>query len=619
MMTRLFPTSFAAVLSLLITAFLATWAAAQTPQPLLQPEDAFSLSASPGEDGMLRLNWRIADGYYLYRGKFAAETGDGQALPLSLPDGESYEDPYFGEEEIYRSDVDATLEMSGEAVTLHWQGCQQDGICYAPQSVRLAADGAILPDATAKAGTGKGGSTGSGWTPQTRAEPDVTGDAGTGTGLILARDEGLVQGLAERGGGLLVIAGFLGFGLLLALTPCVFPMFPIVAGMLAGQGETLTARRGLMLTGAYVLAMASAFGLLGVAAAWSGANLQMVLQSPAAIVAIAVLFVALALSMFGFYDLQMPETLRRRLGQVGGGRRGSLGGAAALGFISALIVGPCVTAPLAGALLYIAQTGDVLLGAGALFALGLGQGLPLLAIGLFGPRILPRSGGWMERAKQTFGVIFLGFAIWLAGRVLPGSVTLALWAVLLVGTAVFLGALDRLDSNTSARRRLAAILGILLLVTGLMQGFGAAIGGSDPLRPLAPLMSRDTMLTQANAAEPQFTTVTTRTKLDQALASGGGQPTLIYVTADWCVTCRAIERGPLADPTVNAALAGMAAIKIDVSDFNGEAQALMKDLGAAGPPTMVFLNASRIEAPGSRLIGDVDSAAMLASIGRVRP
>ncbi len=619
MMTRLFPTSFAAVLSLLITAFLATWAAAQIPQPPLQPEDAFSLSASPGEDGMLRLNWRIADGYYLYRGKFAAETGDGQALPLSLPDGEPYEDPYFGEEEIYRNDVDATLKMSGEAVTLHWQGCQQDGICYAPQSVQLAADGTILPDATAKAGTGKGGSTGSGWTPQTGAEPDVTGDAGTGTGLILARDEGLVQGLAERGGGLLVIAGFLGFGLLLALPPCVFPMFPIVAGMLAGQGESLTARRGLMLTGAYVLAMASAFGLLGVAAAWSGANLQMVLQSPAAIVAIAVLFVALALSMFGFYDLQMPEALQRRLGQAGGGRRGSLGGAAALGFISALIVGPCVTAPLAGALLYIAQTGDVLLGAGGLFALGLGQGLPLLAIGLFGPRILPRSGGWMERAKQAFGVIFLGFAIWLGGRVLPGSVTLALWAVLLVGTAVFLGALDRLDSNTSARRRLAAILGILLLVTGLMQGFGAAIGGSDPLRPLAPLMSRDTMLTQANAAEAQFTTVTTRAKLDQALASGGGQPVLIYVTADWCVTCRAIERGPLADPTVNAALAGMTAIKVDVSDFNGEAQALMKDLEAAGPPTMVFLDASRIEAPGSRLVGDVDSAAMLASIGRVRP
>ncbi|WP_258552093.1 protein-disulfide reductase DsbD, partial [Paracoccus versutus] len=406
-----------------------------------------------------------------------------------------------------------------------------------------------------------------------------------------------------------VIAGFLGFGLLLAFTPCVFPMFPIVAGMLAGQGESLTARRGLVLTGAYVLAMAAAFGLLGVAAAWSGANLQMVLQSPAAIAVVAVLFVALSLSMFGFYELRMPQALQTRLGRIGG-RRGSVGGAMLLGFTSALIVGPCVTAPLAGALLYIAQTGEVMLGAAALFALGLGQGLPLLAIGLFGPRILPRGGGWMEGAKRAFGVIFLGFAIWLAGRVLPGPVTLALWAVLLVGTAVFLGALDRLEGDASRGRRLGATLAVLLLFAGLMQGFGAALGAQDPLRPLAPLAG-------AAPAEAQFASVTTRAGLDRALAQAEGRPALLYVTADWCVTCRAIERGPLADPAVHAALAGLAAIKLDVSTFDAEAQALMQDLAAAGPPTMIFLDAARAEAPDSRLIGEMDSAALLASIGKV--
>src|SRR5690606_34888595 len=336
----------------------------------------------------------------------------------------------------------------------------------------------------------------------------------------------------------------------------------------------------LMLTGAYVLAMASAFGLLGVAAAWSGANLQMVLQSPAAIVAIAVLFVALALSMFGFYDLQMAETLQRSLGQVGGGRRGSLGGAAALGFISALIVGPCVTAPLAGALLYIAQTGDVLLGAGALFALGLGQGLPLLAIGLFGPRILPRSGGWMEGARRAFGVIFLGFAIWLAGRVLPGPATLALWSALLVGMAVFLGALDRLECDTTRTRRLGAAMGVLLLFAGLVQGFGAALGAGDPLGPLAPLAGRD--VPAPTKAGPQFAEVSTRDELGRALTAAQGRPALVYITADWCVTCRAIERGPLADPAVHAALADLAPIRLDVTSFNAEAQALMQDLAAAG-------------------------------------
>lgn len=604
MMTRLFPAPIAALLSLLIAALVVTWASAQTHEPPLQPQDAFALTVSRDEDGALVLNWRIAEGYYLYRSTFAAEA-DGQSRPLSLPEGESYEDPYFGEGQIYRGEVAARLENAGRPVTLHWQGCQQDGICYAPQSVRLDGDGTLLADAPKQEGSAGG----SGWSPQP-ADPAAV----SGAGLTLAQDQGLVQGLAARGGGALVIAGFLGFGLLLAFTPCVFPMFPIVAGMLAGQGESLTARRGLLLASAYVLAMASAFGLLGVAAAWSGANLQMVLQSPAAIAVAAVLFVALALSMFGFYELQMPQALQTRLGRVGG-RRGSVGGALVLGVTSALIVGPCVTAPLAGALLYTAQTGEVMLGAAALFALGLGQGLPLLAIGLFGPRILPRSGGWTQGAKRAFGVIFLGFAIWLAGRVLPGPVTLALWAALLVGTAVFLGALDRPEGDATRGRRLGVALGILLLFGGLMQGFGAALGADDPLRPLAPLAGRAVPA----PTETQFAEVVTRAELEQALASADGRPALVYVTADWCVTCRAIERGPLADPAVHAALAGLAGIKVDVSAFNTEAQALMQDLAAAGPPTMVFLDAARAEAPGSRLVGEMDSAALLASIAKVVP
>ncbi len=597
MMTRMFAPLIAALL--LLAGFL-TGAQAQP----LQPEDAFVFSVKREDDALI-LNWRIADGYYLYRSTFAADAG-GQSLPLSLPEGEIYEDPYFGEGQIYRGEVTARLENAGQPVTLHWQGCQQDGICYAPQSVRLDADGGVLADGAAASG--------SGWSPQVADSATSSDTAGAASGLTLAEDEGLVQGLAARGGGVLVVAGFLGFGLLLAFTPCVFPMFPIVAGMLARQGEALTARRGLLLTGAYVLAMAAAFGLLGIAAAWSGANLQMALQSPAAIGVIAAIFVLLALSMFGFYELQMPLALQNRLGRVAG-KRGSLGGAMVLGFTSALIVGPCVTAPLAGALIYIAQTGDVMLGAAALFALGLGQGVPLLAIGIFGPRILPRGGGWMEGAKRAFGVIFLGFAIWLAGRVLPGPVTLALWAVLLVGTAVFLGALDRLEGDASRNRRLGAALGILLLFTGLLQGFGAALGAHDPLRPLAPLAGG----AAPAQAQAQFAEVTTRAGLEQALAQADGRRALLYLTADWCVTCRAIERGPLTDPAVHAALADMAAIKLDVSDFNAEAQALMQDLAAMGPPTMIFLDAARAEAAGSRLIGEMDSAALLASIGKVSP
>lgn len=606
MMTKSFRMTVLAALPLLIAILMTTGALAQTRDRPLQPEDAFALTVRQDEDGVLRLYWRIADGYYLYRSTFAAEA-QGRSLPLTLPEGETYEDPYFGEGQIYREEVTASLENPGEPVTLHWQGCKQDGICYAPQGVRLDADGTVLPDAPKEDATAGR----SHWAPQ------PAGSAAASQGrLLLADDPGLIEGLAARGGETLVVAGFLAFGLLLAFTPCVFPMFPIVAGMLAGQGERLTARRGLLLTGAYVLAMAGAFGLLGIAAGWSGANLQMVLQSPFAVLAVAGLFVLLALSMFGFYELQLPSALQARLGRAGV-RRGSLGGAAALGFTSALIVGPCVTAPLAGALIYIAQTGDALLGAAALFALGLGQGLPLLAVGLFGPCILPRSGGWMEGAKQVFGVVFLGFALWLAGRVLPPAATLALWAALLVGAGVFLGALDRLEGDAARNRRLGAALGVLLLFAGLMQGFGAALGAQDPLRPLAPL---------AGAAAPaqaqtgvQFAQTTTRAGLQQALESAEGQPALLYLTADWCVTCRAIERGPLADPAVHAALADVTAIKLDVSDVDAEAQELMQKLAAAGPPTMIFLDATRAEAPGSRLVGSLDSRALLASIGKIVP
>lgn len=591
MITRLFP----ALVALLIAVLAASAATAQSHKAPLPPHEAFALSVSHDGETGLSLNWRIAEGYYLYRSEFSAEAG-GQSLPLSLPGGEVHDDPYFGTGQIYRDAVSVRLERMDRPVTLRWQGCQQDGICYAPQTARLDATGKLMAgDAQA----------GAGWRPQA---------AGPGLRLTLAQDQGLVQGLALRGGGALVIAAFLGFGLLLAFTPCVFPMLPIVAGMLAAQGESLTARRGLLLTSAYVLAMAVAFGLLGVAAAWSGANLQLVLQSPAAIAVIAVLFVVLALSMFGFYELHLPQALLSRLGRAGS-RRGSVGGAMVLGLTSALIIGPCVTAPLAGALIYIAQTGDVILGAGALFALGLGQGLPLLAIGLFGPRILPRSGGWMEGARRAFGVIFLGFAIWLAGRVLPGPATLALWSALLVGMAVFLGALDRLECDTTRTRRLGAAMGVLLLFAGLVQGFGAALGAGDPLGPLAPLAGRD--VPAPTKAGPQFAEVSTRDELGRALTAAQGRPALVYITADWCVTCRAIERGPLADPAVHAALADLAPIRLDVTSFNAEAQALMQDLAAAGPPTMIFLDPSRAEASGSRLIGAMDSAALLASIAKI--
>ncbi len=556
------------------------WIRPATPLPV---DEALQLDVAEGQDGQRVLTWEIADGYYLYRDYLSARTDDGTELTLETPPGIAKDDPTFGTVEVYFDTAQATLPAASGPVTITYQGCQDGGICYPPVTETLAAQ-------------------------------DV--DSAPADTLSLANDQSGLDGLQARGGPLLVLAGFLGFGLLLAFTPCVFPMFPILAGLLAGQGETLTARRGAVLSGIYVVAMASAFGLLGIAAAWSGQNLQMVLQSPAAIWTVAAMFVVLALSMFGLFELGLPAALTNRLSAVGATRRGTPVGAAALGFTSALIVGPCVTAPLAGALLYIARTGDIALGAAALFALGLGQGIPLLIAGTFGARYLPRAGGWMDGVKRVFGFVFLGMAIWLAGRLLDGPVILALWAALLVAAGVFAGAMDLLPVDTGPMRRMLKSGGVLSLLAGVIMALGAALGGSDPLRPLAPLLAR--AASDDAQGDLSFTSVTDITALDAALNGAADGPALIYVTADWCVTCRVIDRNVWPDPGVKAALDGVTLIAADLSTFDTDGQAMLDRLDAVGPPTMVFLDRDRREAPGTRIVGDASATRVVSAAEDLR-
>ncbi|TYB84269.1 protein-disulfide reductase DsbD [Oceaniovalibus sp. ACAM 378] len=556
----------------------------------LPASDAFQISVADQDDGTRILSWDIADGYYLYRDKLAADTADGIAVPLQTGPGKEMDDLTFGAVEVYFDTARAVMGAVNGPVTVTWQGCQDGGICYPPVKQTLTAlDGATSPVSAAPA-----------------AEK-----------IVLAQEQGLIDSLRARGGTLLVLAGFLGFGLLLAFTPCVFPMFPILAGLLSRQGDTLTARRGAALSGVYVLAMASAFGLLGIAAAWSGQNLQMVLQSPAAIYGVAAIFVALALSMFGLFELQLPQAWTRRLSSAGSGRRGTFGGAAVLGFTSALIVGPCVTAPLAGALLYIAGTGDLMLGAGALFALGLGQGIPLLIAGTLGARVLPRAGAWMDGVKRLFGFVFLGMAIWLIGRLVPGPAILALWAGLLVSAGIFSGAMDLLPGDAGSARRGIKSVGVLSLIAGAIMAVGAALGGSDPLRPFATLQGVAGKA-GATTGTVEFDTVINASALDAAISAKPGVPAMIYVTADWCVTCRVIERNVWPDAGVQAALSGLNVIAADVSDFDAEGQEMLERLGAVGPPTMVFLDRNRTEAPGTRIVGDTGADAVQKSAEVIR-
>ncbi|MFX0546372.1 protein-disulfide reductase DsbD [Roseovarius sp. S1116L3] len=555
--------------------------------------EAFQLSVSEQADGSRILSWEVAEGYYLYRDKLSAETPDGAPVSLETEPGTEMDDPTFGPTQIYTGGAEALMAPVEGPVTVTWQGCQDGGICYPPSSETLAA----LDDGPA---VGSGA---------------ISAAAPTGS-VTLAKETGVIEGLQSRGGALLVLVGFLGFGLLLAFTPCVFPMFPILAGILSGEGRDLTARRGAALSGVYVLAMASAFGLLGVAAAWSGQNLQVVLQSPVAIYIVAGIFAVLALSMFGLFELRLPDAWTRRLSSAGSQRGGTFGGAAMLGFTSALIVGPCVTAPLAGALLYIAGTGDILLGAGALFALGLGQGIPLMIAGTLGSRMLPRAGGWMDGVKRLFGFVFLGMAIWLIGRLVPGPAILALWAALLIGAGIFAGAMDMLPAGAGAARRGAKTAGILSMLAGAIMAVGAALGGGDPLRPLAALQGGGGATPEA--APIQFDTVSDVQSLDAALMAQSDRPAMVYVTADWCVTCRVTERNVWPDAGVQAALSEAHVIAADVTDFGAGGQAMLDRLGAVGPPTMVFLDRGRAEASGTRIVGDTGPGAVVTSMEAVQ-
>jgi thiol:disulfide interchange protein DsbD len=416
-----------------------------------------------------------------------------------------------------------------------------------------------------------------------------------------------------------MLAAFFGFGLLLSLTPCVFPMIPILSGILARSGEHLSAKRGFVLSAAYVLAMALAYAALGVAAAWSGQNLQIALQTPLALGAISLVFVALALSMFGLYDLQLPA---RWIGRLSGGassNRGSIGGAALLGFGSALIVGPCVTPPLAAALLYVAQAGDLARGASALFALGLGMGVPLLAFGTFGAGLLPKSGPWLVRIKHVFGFVFIGMAVWMLSRIVPEFLTLELWGACLIGLGLYLGAASVFSKRFWCNCRVGPeIPGAIALACGALLLFGS-IRGNDLLCSLPILDSCATNDEAAAAIDVQ--TVTSLATFDAAMATARvtGKPVLLDFSANWCVECKIIDRNVLGNRTVRERMRDVVLIRADMTDYNDDSRALMQRFNVVGPPTMIFLNAQAgQEIPETRTVGPVDADTFIGKIANAR-
>lgn len=552
----------------------------------------FTLEAERAPSGVLLLRWKVEPGHYLYRDSLKAMR-DGAPVPLERPAGEVKDDPNFGVVRIFHRDVEASagaLEGTG-TLRVTYQGCSEKGICLPPQ-VRLV-DLASLNIEEAS--------------PDLRpSPPEVSG----GTAPSPSARAGVQAAAMDEGDGIAALfqaslgwtmLAFLGFGLLLAFTPCVFPMIPILAGMLTRSGEALTWRRSLVLTGTYVLAMAGAYALVGAVAGWSGANVQAALQTPLALGATATIFTLLALSMFGLFDLALPAGLSTRL--AGPGRTGSVAGAAALGFVAALIVGPCVTPPLAGAMLYAASTGDAATGAAALFMLGLGMGLPLMLVGLFGPSVLPRGGVWLVRTKQLFGGAFLAVAILLVGRLLPPAATLAMLGVLLVGLAAFFGGFDRLTASSGATARLARGGGTVAALYGAMLIIGAAGGAQDPLRPLAFAVA-------PAAGQPAADSIVTSSAgFDKAIAEAAAgaakdQPILVDFTAGWCTVCTS-NAAVMATPELRARLAGLRQVTADVTDYNASTRALMERFHVVGPPALFLVDPQGREIAGSRIVGPV--------------
>lgn len=561
----------------------------------LPANEAFRLQVSGAPDGAVQLDWNIADGYYLYRDHIKAKGANGEEVKVETPIGTQQDDPNFGPMEVYYGRAVASMPArDAGSVELVYQGCQVDGICYRPETRLIDAVTLAVSDPYAD-----GGAPMLQWAVEDAAPPPTESAVSSSTPptFAIAQEQGLVPSLLERGGAAFVIASFLLFGLALAFTPCVFPMYPILAATLAHEGDRLTPRRGFLLSAIYVAFLAIAFALSGAVAGWSGQNLQMALQSPVTAGVVAVIFAVLALSMFGLFEMQLPRAWTNAIVARTGGAGDSKRSAAVLGFSSALIVGPCVTAPLAGALLYIGQSANIALGAAALFALGIGKGIPLIVLATLGGGALPRAGAWMENAKRLFGFGFLGSAIWMATPLLPIGLDLALWAALLVGVASFFFSVEWAGAQVVARA-----FGATSLIYGVILMVGAASGGTDPLKPLAAFTGGPAAASSALTFSDTNSTADLQARLD---SSKGTKPTLVYFTADWCVTCRSIERSVLTDTTVRAHLGDFSLIKADLSDLTEHSTELMQELDVAGPPTMVFFDRASREAAGTRLVGDV--------------
>ena len=546
---------------------------------ILEPEEAFKPSFTKKVDS-LNFKLVLGDSIYLYDDKLKIFISKPEKIEitkeLNIPKPVNYEEfvVHFTnmDIEIPYSLLKSKIDTNKYEIEVKFQGCSKAGLCYAPMSEKFILDFA---------------------TNEVKKEVVVKEEKKEEVATNLSETDSIANSLKD-GSTLLVIATFFGFGLLLSLTPCVFPMIPILSSIIVGasKNEKMTGSRGFILSLVYVLSMSVAYTIAGVIAGIFGANLQVALQNPYVLVTFALVFVALAFSMFGYYEIKLPDSLQTKLNKSTDGKeKQGLMGIAIMGFLSALIVGPCVAPPLAGALVYIGQTGDAVLGGIALFVMSLGMGMPLLIIGAGAGKFMPKPGGWMEGITRIFGIVMLGVAIWLLDRVLNPTVIMFLWSFLLLGSAIYL---------KMYRHILAQLITLVVFLLGVVLFVGAVSGATNPLKPLEKL-TQGTVVQTSNM-KLEFKKIKNIVELKQAIKESD-KPIMLDFWASWCVSCKELEEITFKDEEVIKKLQGFILLKADVSENNDDDIALQKMFGVVGPPALIFWDKDKNEVKASRIVG----------------
>jgi thiol:disulfide interchange protein DsbD len=583
----------------------------------LPPDQAFGLEVKIKDANKLLANFKVAPEYYLYRDKVSIHIKSGAAKirSINMPQGDLKQDPNFGEMRVFHQSFQAEITLintstTAQNITLEasYQGCSENGLCYPPivKQIKLKLPASVNPSAAAV-------------TPPAPAMPMTAEktEAGVAPAATLPAagsqsENSRIAQVFKKKSFWLVVSFFFGAGLLLALTPCVFPMIPILSGIIVGRGHQITKMHGFLLSLAYVLGMALTYAAVGVAAGLSGSLLSNAMQTPLVLGSFAAVFVLLSLSMFGFYEIQLPSALQSKLSGTSNRLHGGhLSGVFVMGALSAIIVSPCVAAPMAGALLYIGQTHDALLGGVALFALAIGMGIPLLLVGASAGALLPKAGAWMEAIKNIFGVMMLGVAIWLVSSMLPVSVVMLLWAALLILSAVYLHALDALPHNSGGWHKLGKGIGIIILLLGVSLLVGALSGARDIMRPLGALGGGQAV---AQTTHLQFERVKNLAELDARIAQANGKTVMLDFYADWCVSCKEMENLTFNDTRVQAQLKNTLLLQIDLTANNDDDKAVLQRYALFGPPAILFFDRQGKELGDNRVIGYQNPDQFLASI-----